>query len=61
VSRFVTERCVTVSPARAAHRPSSDVLELARSLAPYLAVRPAEVTAALARCGVDPHRRPITR
>lgn len=54
--RFVTERCVTVSPVRATPESSADVLELVRAIVPYLAVRPAEVTAALARCGIDPHR-----
>ncbi len=61
MSRFVTERCVTVSPVRTTSAPSPDVLELARALAPYLAARPADVAATLARCGIDPHRRPITR
>jgi hypothetical protein len=61
VSRFVTERCVTVRPVRAVPAPSPDVVQLARALVPYLPVRPSDVAATLARCGIDPRPQPIAR
>ena len=56
MSRIVTERCVAVAAPGSASPPSLDVLVLARVLAPYLELRPAEVAATLLRCGVDSRR-----
>ena len=61
MSRFVTEHCVAVRALPVPPVTTAAVLELARALGPYLAVQPAEVTATLVRCGIDPHRQPIAR
>ena len=53
-SRTVPEGCVVVRVRRDEAPLSSEVLGLARALAPYLAVRPVEVTAMLHRCGIGP-------
>ena len=53
MSRFVTERCVVVSSGAVLAPTSPGVLGLARALAPYLSLRPEEVTATLERCRVD--------
>jgi hypothetical protein len=54
--RIVSERCVVVTASGTTSPPSHEVLALARDLAPYLALRPAEITATLLRCGVDSRR-----
>ncbi len=53
-SRTVPEGCVVVRVRNDEPLPSREVLGLTRALAPYLAVRPGEVTAMLHRCGIDP-------
>ena len=61
MSPIVSERCVVVYPSGATGPPSSEVFALARALAPYLALKPADVQDALRRCGVDTRRRVTAR